>query len=595
MTAAPNRNIFWAKTFVDELVLCGLEHVVIAPGSRSTPLVIAFAENPNVTTHSVIDERSAAFFALGLGLATGKPAAVLCSSGTATVNIHPAVVEARYAHVPMIILTADRPHELRNSGANQTVDQVKLFGDQVLWFYDVALPEAEPAPVAIRNLRTLAARAYAKALSFEPGPVHLNFPFRKPLEPIHVSTDRTDIEPHPFDQRRQFTQISCGRLHPSEEQVMLLAETVQSSQRGLIICGPRTPTNEAFAQALAAFSERTGYPIFADILSNLRYAPYISTIGGYDTFLTEPTFEAPDLILHFGAMPASSALEQWLNRIPTQRRILISENGVWTDAYHRLTELIQSDETRLLQVVSKALEGHQTSHTTVEWSQHIQEVERLTWQSLDEALSQELFDGSAVGEIINALPENTQVFIASSLPVRHAEQFAKPQSKHLRFYSNRGASGIDGTISSAFGVAAADRDRPTVLITGDLAFYHDMNGLLAAKRDDLRNLTIFLINNDGGGIFKRLPIADFEPPFTDLFLTPHGLDFSHAVQMYDLDYQRVETLDALQEITAQVGTAGKASVVEIRTDAQVDFERRQQINQRVQHALRAHLPSSEVL
>lgn len=595
MSTAPNRNVFWAKTFVDELARCGLEHICIAPGSRSTPLVIAFAENPGVTIHSIIDERSAAFFALGLGLAMGKPAAVLCSSGTATVNFHPAVVEARYGQVPMLILTADRPHELRDSGANQTVDQVKLFGDHVLWFYDVALPEAEPPAVAVRNLRTLAARAYAKTQGFEPGPVHLNFPFRKPLEPIPVSGDQTDVEPHPFDNTRPFTNVSRGRIHPSEQQIALLAEAIQQSERGLIICGPRTPYDEGFAQALASFSQRTRFPIFADVLSNVRCSPILQAVGGYDTFLQEPPFEPPDLILHFGAMPASSALEQWLNRIPTLRRVLITANGVWTDAYHRLTEMIQADETTLLQEVQRSLvaSNHRRSQQT--WSQQLDEAERITWQQLDEVLSQQIFDGAAVGAIINAVPPATQVFTASSLPVRHAEQFVKPQLKSLRFYANRGASGIDGTISSAFGIAAADRHRPVVLIIGDLAFYHDMNGLLASKRDDLRNLTIFLINNDGGGIFKRLPIADFEPPFTELFLTPHGLDFAPAVQMYGLDYQRVETLDALRQIASQIGTASKAAVIEIRTDAQHDFERRNEINQRVQTALRIHFESRALL
>lgn len=593
MTHAPNRNIFWAKTFVDELVRCGLEHVCIAPGSRSTSLVIAFAENPHVTVHSIIDERSAAFFALGIGLATGKPAAVLCSSGTATVNFHPAVVEARYAHVPLIVLTADRPHELRDSGANQTVDQVKLFGDHVLWFYDVALPESDPPAVAVRNLRTLAARAYATTLGFVAGPVHLNFPFRKPLEPTPVPSDHTDVEPHPFeslDTPRPFTQILRGSIHPTQEQVNLLTDALQHSQRGLIICGPRTPDTPAFAQALAAFAHRTGFPIFADPLSNVRFSPHIteSIIGGYDSFLNDELFEPPDIILHFGAMPASGTLEQWLNRIPTLRRILISANGIWTDAYHRLTDLLQSDETALLDAVQIPVEP---SDHQQQWAQQIYEAEQIIWQQLDTHLSEALFDGAAIGTIINALPDNAHVFVASSLPVRHAEQYARPQARSLRFYSNRGASGIDGTISSAFGVAAADPTRPVVLIIGDLAFYHDMNGLLAAKRNNLRNLTIFLINNDGGGIFKRLPIAEFEPPFTELFLTPHGLDFAPAVQMYGLEYQRAETLDSIREIASQVRNAERSAVIEIRTDAQHDFDRRTELNQLVRAALQKHIAS----
>ncbi len=603
ISTAANRSIFWAKTFVDELVRCGLEHVCIAPGSRSTPLVIAFAENPQVTVHSIIDERSAAFFALGIGLATGKPAAVLCSSGTATVNFHPAVVEARYAHVPLIVLTADRPHELRDSGANQTVDQVKLFGDQVLWFYDVALPESDPPAVAVRNLRTLAARAYAKSTGFEAGPVHLNFPFRKPLEPTPVPSDHTDVEPHPFAAPRPFTQILRGSIQPTAAQIALLTDTIGQSQRGLIICGPRTPASDDFVQVLTAFSERTGFPIFADPLSNVRFSPHTGDriIGGYDSFLNEPTFEPPDLILHIGAMPASGTLEQWLNRVPTLRRILISAYGIWTDAYHRLTDLIQADESALLTAVLS--DQIKPSSLQQQWARQIHETEQITWQQLDETLSASLFDGAAIAAIISTLPDHVQVFIASSLSVRHAEQYARPQARALRFFSNRGASGIDGTISSAFGVAAADRTCPTVLITGDLAFYHDMNGLLAAKRSDLHNLTIFLLNNDGGGIFKRLPIAEFEPPFTELFLTPHGLDFAPAVQMYGLDYQRAETLDAIREIASQVGSAdsaakssvsGKSAVIEIRTDAQHDFDRRTALNQLVRTALQKHFASHEL-
>lgn len=580
----PNRNIFWAKTFVDELARCGLDAVCIAPGSRSTPLVIAFAENPHIKVYSHIDERSAAFFALGMAQATNKPVAILCSSGTATANFHPAVMEARYANVPLLVLTADRQHELRESGANQTVDQVKMFGDHVLWFYDVALPEANPPAVAIRNLRTLADRAYAKANGIQKGPVHINFPFRKPLEPIPVAEDQTDVEPHHRAYDRPTTVITTGELQPSTVQINTLLEAIQAFRRGIIIAGPRTPGGKTH-QAIAALAKATGYPVFADPLSGLRFNGAMTTIGGYDTFLPNPPFEAPDLILHFGAMPASGNLEAWLNQIPTQNRILITPDGNWTDPYHRLTDLMQVDPAALCSAVVTHLTSSPSSVDT-QWVEQIQRVEEAVRAKLAAELAQELFDGSAIGEAVAALPGG-QIFVASSLPVRHLEQYSQPRPDFMPVYSNRGASGIDGTISSAFGVAAAYPHSHILLITGDLAFYHDMNGLLAAKRCNINNITILLINNDGGGIFNRLPIAQFDPPFTDLFLTPHGLDFEPAIRMYGFAYQRPATLADLRQAVAASVKADQPTVIEVRTDSKRDHERRLEINQRVQEHLRA--------
>lgn len=591
MTTAPNRNIFWAKTFVDELARCGLEAVCIAPGSRSTPLVIAFAENPHIKVYSHIDERSAAFFALGLALATDKPVAILCSSGTATANFHPAVIEARYANVPLLVLTADRSHELRDSGANQTIDQVKMFGTHILWAYDAALPEANPPAVAIRNLRTLADRAYARAngvMGIEKGPVHINFPFRKPLEPTPVEEDVTDIEPYP--EERPFTSISRGRLLPDPHQIRTLGMAIQNSKRGLIICGPRSGVSRAQELALL-----TGFPLFADPLSNYRSMqdPDITPLGGYDTFLSlDGLFEDPDLIIHLGAMPASAALESYLNKVTTQRRILITETGVWTDAYHRITDVIHAEP----EAVFFALKDEITEQTVDrEWAEKLRKIETANWEALESSLAEELFDGSAIATVIDTLSNihyqgpieiGTHLFVASSLPVRHVEQFFNPKSMIYGVYANRGASGIDGTISSALGVAASDPTRPTVLITGDLAFYHDLNGLLAVKRCGIKNITIVLINNDGGGIFQRLPIRDFDPPFTDLFLTPHGLDFEPAVRMYGLAYQRAETLPDLREKVKNAVGSDVPTVIEVRTDSKRDLERRNEINKLVQDRLR---------
>lgn len=586
MSTAPNRNIFWAKTFVDELARCGLEAVCIAPGSRSTPLVIAFAENPHIKVYSHIDERSAAFFALGMALATDKPVAILCSSGTATANFHPAVIEARYANVPLLVLTADRSHEMRDSGANQTIDQVKMFGTHVLWAYDVALPEANPPAVAVRNLRTLADRAYAKAngvMGLEKGPVHLNFPFRKPLDPTLVEGEQVEIAQ--VDDNRPMTTF----WHPvnavpffQDSQSAEIYSLIHDYRRGIIICGPRCP-GDVFDARVTSFSHGTGYPIFADPLSGLRFNSNaeIASFGGYDTFLTQgQSFEDPDVVIHFGAMPASGTLEQYLNRINPKHRILFAPNGNWTDAVHRLTEVITADPIRFMEFY--------TSHKgeDKDWCSQIRAVENSTWEVLNIELDKELFDGSAVAVTVNQLPDQTSLFVASSLAVRHLEQYAAPRSVNIHVYANRGASGIDGTISSALGVAASDPEKPTLLITGDLAFYHDMNGLLAVKRCDIKNIVIVLINNDGGGIFQRLPIRDFDPPFTDLFLTPHGLDFEPAVRMYGLDYHRAETLDSLRDLVKNSVGSNVPTVIEVRTNYKRDYERREEINKLVQDRLK---------
>jgi 2-succinyl-5-enolpyruvyl-6-hydroxy-3-cyclohexene-1-carboxylate synthase len=579
---APNRNIFWARTFVDELARTGLEHVCIAPGSRSTPLVIAFAENPDISVHSLIDERSAAFFALGLGLATGKPAALVCSSGTATANFYPAVIEARYSNVPMLILTADRPPELRASGANQTIDQVKLYGDHVLWFYDAPLPEAEPGALSIRNLRTLADRAFALTVAPEAGPVHINFPFRKPLEPLPVATDRTDIETPRMG--RIFTHITRGSLTPTDDQIAALTALVQESPHGLIMCGPRMPGGEATLAALGAFAPAAGYPVLADAVSGARFTPHLDALGAYDSYLSPDLLAGADMIIHLGAMPTSGVVERLLNTVTPRSRVLISENAVWTDPHHSLSHLFVADSPALLNAVTDRLTQPAVDHA---WRTHWHALDQAAWDALQPALAVDLFDGAAAAAAAAAVPDGGRLFVASSLPVRHLEQYASPRSANIEVYANRGASGIDGTISSAFGVAASDPERPVVLLIGDLAFYHDLNGLLAARRSQLDNLTIVLLNNDGGGIFQRLPIAQFDPPFTELFLTPHGLDFEPAVRMYGLAYQRAQSIPELNRMLTQAIGSGSAAVIEVRTDSHQDEAARRALQWRVS----AHLKS----
>jgi 2-succinyl-5-enolpyruvyl-6-hydroxy-3-cyclohexene-1-carboxylate synthase len=578
-----NRNTLYSQMLVDELARSGLEHVVIAPGSRNTPLVLAFAEHPRVQVWSVLDERSAAFMALGLALATDKPAAVLCTSGSAAANFFPAIVEAKQSRIPLIVITADRPGELRHSGANQTIDQVKMFGDYALWSVDMLLPEADMPPEAFRSLRTTANRAYAVANGLPKGVVHLNVPFRKPLEPTPVPTDRTtppqDAAPRPMN--APSATIAYGTLALNTMQLDMIANVIDTYERGLIVCGPNTPTH-AHA-SIERLSLQTGYPLLADVASGMRFGR-ARALGAYDTFLSvnAPLPEPPDVVLRFGDVPTSQALNDYLNRIQPTYRIHLSGDGVWADDSHRTTHFFVADEKLACMQLYSRFENRSPSA----WAQRWQALEQAAWDALEQALSAaERFDGHIAHELAAALPNDAALFIGSSLPIRMMDQFARPCPQRLRVYANRGASGIDGNVSTAVGIAAADRARPVAALLGDLTLYHDMNGLMALRRLGVP-LTLVVLNNDGGGIFHRLPIRDYEPTFTQLFITPHGLTFEQAAGLYGLEYVRAQNAPGWQAALAESLAARTPTLIEIVTDAKADLARRRALMEQVGAALR---------
>jgi 2-succinyl-5-enolpyruvyl-6-hydroxy-3-cyclohexene-1-carboxylate synthase len=594
MIEAPNRNILWTRVFVDELARGGLEAVCIAPGSRSTPLVIAFAEHPGIKVYSHIDERSASFFALGLALASGKPVALVCSSGTAAANFYPAIIEARYSGVPLLVLTADRPPELRGSGANQTIDQIKLYGDHVLWSVDVALPEAQVPDLAIRNLRGLAARALDTALGMPKGPVHLNLPFRKPLEPILVESDRHQVE----DARPTtipFTRIERGQITPTPSQIEGIASVLATNARRMIVCGPRCPAGD-FPAAVTALARQIGAALLADPLSGLRYHPVggQEAISGYDSFLkAEPKPAPSDVILHFGGAVTSQPLDDYMNNDHTVI-IRISDDGLWSDPTHRASQVIWADPTMTCQRLTEEItaeeqrgreaEGVKTPFMLHddEWLQTIAILDETTKRVI-ETEAEDYFDGLVARDVLTMLPNRASLFIANSLPVRHLDQFGLASTKQIRVFCNRGTSGIDGNVSTALGAGAFTPGKLTVFLGGDLAFYHDMNGLLALKRCGLRAIFV-VINNDGGGIFHRLPIADFDPPFTELFQTPHGLHFAGAAQLYGLEYVRVEDgagLKAAFTAALERWVKGESSLIEVTTEPRHDLSRRKAVQGRI--------------
>ena len=573
----PNRNTLWARVLVDELAAAGVDAVCVSPGSRSTPLTVAVDRHDDIRILSHLDERSSAYFALGRARRTGAVTPLVCTSGTAAANYHPAVIEAAQSRVPMLLLTADRPPELRDSGANQTIDQEKLYGDAVRWYRDVAEPEATPRK--LRSLRTTAARAVARATGTPAGPVHLNLPFRKPLEPTPVEGDvPPDLPEITVDSREgAFVDTTQGTPELDDDALRDLAASISVS-RGLLVVGPADSPG-VDPEAVAAFAHAGGFPVLADPLSGVRYGGVVRTtpvIGGYDGYLGERVREAwpdPEVVLRVGASPTSKPLRQYLAAVDAEQYVIDPAAG-WREAEFTATDLVVADPTRLLARLSRLLSGPGGD----DWRQRWTDADAAHAAALGE--SDRFCEGRILADVVELAPDPSTLFVSNSMPVRDLDRFGAPTTASLTALGNRGASGIDGITSTALGAGSATTDDLT-LVTGDLAYYHDMNGLAALRRCGV-DATIVLLNNDGGGIFHMLPIEAYDPPFTSQFVTPHGLDFEPTGDLYDLSFARVdggdrnEFRDAYTEATMSDGS----HVIEVRTDAESSHRVREQLRER---------------
>lgn len=582
---APNRNTLWANTLVDELAAAGVEYACLAPGSRSTPLTTAFAAHDDVEAVSLLDERSAAFFALGRGRQTGAPTAVVTTSGTATANLHPAVMEAGEGRVPLVVLTADRPPELQDSGANQTIDQTKLYGSAVRTYR--TLPEPAPRPRALRSLRVTACRAVADATGTPPGPVHLNVPFRKPLEPVHVEGD----VPDDFGERAPlavegrdgpFVEVTQGTPTPSETELDRLADAIDNADRGLIVAGPAsqpTPSRDA----LAALARTTDFPVLSDPLSGHRFghADDVPICGGYDSYLDASEdwgWPDPDVVVRFGASPTSKVIRHYL-RDSDARQFVVDPAGEWPEAEFTANDLLVADPTRLVGALADRIEPGESSA----WRERFERAEDDYWSLIADRTADAHFEGSALSMIAANLPTESTLVVGNSMPVRDLDRFGQPRSTSVRVLGNRGVSGIDGVTSTALGAASA-ADGPVVAVLGDVSFYHDTNGLLAVQRAGV-DATIVLLNNDGGGIFHMLPIEDFDPPFGEFFKTPHGLDFSPVGEFYDAEFVRAQTLDAFESLYRESLAASGTQIIEVGFDAAESHRTREAIHEAVRAEL----------
>ena len=575
---APNRNVLWGRVIADELVAAGVEDVCVSPGSRSTPLTVAFAEHEGITVYSHLDERSAAFYALGRAKRTGQPTPVVCTSGTAGANFHPAVIEASQARVPLLAFTADRPPELRDSGANQTIDQTKLYGDAVRWYRELPEPAADNR--RLRSLRTAVSRAVATSSGTPAGPVHLNAPFAKPLEPVEVPGD----VPAGFEMRYPlaargregpFVSVSRGELTLPEADRREVVAAIREADRGLIVAGP---ADDLDADAVIDLGEATGFPVLADPLSGIRFARAgeATVVGGYDSWLDAVDWPDPELVIRFGASPTSKTLREYLRDVDV-RQLLVDPAIEWREATFTATDLLGANEGRFARSIATALDGS-TPAAEPGWRERIERSEVEYWELVAEATDR-LFEGAIMERVFACAPDPATVFVSNSMPVRDADRFARPRDADLTVVGNRGASGIDGITSTALGAGSATDD-PLVLVTGDLAYYHDMNGLLAVGRLGV-DATIVLINNDGGGIFHMLPIEGFDPPFTGQFKTPHGLDFAPTGDLYGLEFVRTDSLDGFVDAYEASLASDGTQVIEVLVDSEASHRTRESIHEQV--------------
>ena len=529
----------FAATFVDELAVQGVEFACLSPGSRSAPIAMALQRHPRIKVIVQIDERSGAFFGVGLAKATGKPVLLLCTSGTAAAEFHPAVVEAYYSRAPLIVVTADRPPELQGVGANQAIDQQRLYGGAVDWFVDPGVPVDVPG--APRMWRRLAARAYAEAVS---GPVHVNLPFREPLVPQPGQVPAALGTPG--------QAVSRGKLLPNQKQVATLATALQAAQRPLVVAGEMRDGDR-----LAPALHRLGVPVLAEPTSQLRRAETGHAIESYEALLRAgwSLQHGPDLVIRLGGTPTSRVLNRWLaaTAAPT---FLIDPDRSWRDQDQVAAHVMQCDPQALLEGLPPA--------DRAPWRTAWTGAGKRASAAIAAAMvSTPLHEGHVVRALAARLPETGQAFIGSSMPIRAADSFWPLARPRQRFFANRGASGIDGLVSTGLGVATGRDHSPTVLLLGDLSLYHDMNGLWALQRHGIK-ATIVVCDNNGGGIFGFLPQAEHPDVFDEIFVTPLGLDLSQVARLYGLVYTPVSDRSGLEPAIADAIAAPTPAMVVVK-------------------------------
>jgi 2-succinyl-5-enolpyruvyl-6-hydroxy-3-cyclohexene-1-carboxylate synthase len=578
-----NANTALASAFAEELARGGLRLAVISPGSRSTPLAVALWRQPEIEVSVIVDERSAGFFALGAAQASGEPVALLCTSGTALVNYHPAVAEADESGIPLLVLSADRPPELRGIGAGQTIDQIKTFGSSVRWFCEVGTHAADDD--GLLHYRSVACRALAAARGeVRPGPVHLNLPWREPLAPVPIEGAVTATDPLALEGRdkRPLTAVTHIDLEPSVFLLDEMAGHIGDAISGVIVAGRQL--DPELREPLAHLARVSGFPILADPTSQLRCGPHDRShvIAAYDLLLRDEHFArsvVPELVLRFGEMPTSKPLRAWLTASGADE-IVVDPYGGWNEPTNRAAAILRADPTDLASGWAARLEGLEGRERPLpdRWL----DAEAAAQEALDQELTEngDITEPALHRALGEAHRDGDLVYTSSSMPIRDQETFLAPSSTDALFLSNRGANGIDGLISSGIGAAHAS-GRPTTIVSGDLGLLHDL-GSLAALREVETPVRIVVVDNDGGGIFHFLPQEAALPgdEFEALLGTPRGVDTAKAAALFDLPHRRLESLAELPDALA-AGTC----LIEVKTDRSTNVEAHRALTRRVHDAL----------
>ncbi len=559
-----NTNLLFASVLTETLKRLGLTTAVICPGSRSTPLAIAFANQEGIEAIPVLDERSAAFFALGIARRCKLPVALVCTSGTAGANFYPAIIEAKESRVPLLVLTCDRPPELRDCHSGQTIDQLKLYGTYPNWQTELALPSVDMGMLAY--LRQTMIHAWERALYPVAGVVHINVPFRDPLAPLPDGISSNLLNEEDFFRGMQQS------VKPMQRYAQNFPVQWQESQRGIIIAGVAQPENaREYVSAIAHLSKLLQFPVLSEGLSPVRnYAdlnPYL--ISTYDLLLRNTELAKqlkPEVVIQIGELPTSKELRNWLTSTQAERWV-IDESDRNLDPLHGKTTHLQVSIEQLAETYKFPPKAH-NSYLQL-WCEGEAKVRTKTDSVMAEI--DQIFECKTAWLLSVALPSETPLFISNSMPVRDVEFFWQPNNSHVQPFFNRGANGIDGTLSTALGIA--HRQQSSVMLTGDLALLHDTNGFLLNNKF-VGHLTIILINNNGGGIFEMLPISKFEPPFEDFFATPQNIDFASLCTTYNVEYELINSWEQLQQRLNELPSTG-IRVLELQTNRKLDAEWRQ--------------------
>ena len=555
---ASNAQTQWVRLAIDGFVRAGIKEAVISPGSRSTPFVLAALENKGLRCIRAIDERCASFYALGQARVTGIPSLLICTSGSAAAHYLPAVVEAFESHVPVIVLSADRPPELKNCGVNQTTEQAHFFGSHVLSFVDLGV--AEPTEEAMRSVRRIAAEAVWRSTGNRPGPVHINAPARKPLEKIVAVTDEEKalerLADALIEEKLERPQLEVNE--PRRESIQRLAAELSDSSRPLIVCGPASAVPGGMRDAFASFCDTYPVPVFAESTSQFRHTAGAASrvVGSMQSIFSSKEFiesHAPDFVLQIGNAPVC---KDWLDfaQKDQARRFVFAANGN-PDPTRNAVDVLHGDVEAMLGLIENAL----VSNTDVDfsnWRKWLMYLdEQVSGLATSIGSSVDLNEANIPSLVVDALPDGSTLMVGNSLPIRQLDLYSAPTDKDVRIVSQRGVSGIDGMVSGAAGVAS-QVEGPTLLLVGDVSFLHDVGGLaLAAAAKN--PLVVLVVNNAGGRIFEQLPVADQDVTSVEFFTTPHQVDLASAVAAYGVDFMRTdksaELSDALSKALREPG------------------------------------------